>query len=130
METMTSIHRPEIRLHAKALCDAASSMGSVQIRNRASGWKSCKRFPQQPTPRALRPECFGGNFFSFRHKRTSIEEVLGTCPNKIRCQTAISSWNFNPGKKVMSLHSKIGSRSEVSIAGINLAVSAKYEDAF
>ena len=55
METMTSIHTdPEIRLHAAALCDAASSMGSVQIRNRATvGGNLANASPAADTPGAL-----------------------------------------------------------------------------
>ena len=133
METMTSIHTdPEIRLHAAALCDAASSMGSVQIRNRATvGGNLANASPAADTPGALAALNASAVIFSpSGTKELSIEEVLGTCPNKntLSDSDIIMEFRIPVRKSHVSAFKKIGSRSEVSIARINLAVSAKYED--
>ena len=84
METMTSIYSSMvIRRHATALSDAALSMGSVQIRNRATvGGNLANASPAADTPCALAALDASAIVFSLSGNRSlSIEEVLGPCPN-------------------------------------------------
>jgi len=133
METMTSIHSSGvIRLHATALSDAAASMGSVQIRNRATvGGNLANASPAADTPSALAVLGASAVVFSLSGRRVlSVEEVLGPCPNKntLSDSDIIMEFCIPLRKEYVSAFKKIGSRSEVSIARVNMAVSARYED--
>lgn len=132
METMTSIHsNMTVMLNATALSDAASSMGSVQIRNRATvGGNLANASPAADTPCAL--AALGASVIVFSisgRKVLSIEEVLGSCPNTntLLPNEIIMEFCVPVRKGYVSAFKKIGSRSEVSIARVNMAVSAKYE---
>lgn len=133
METMTSIYSSMvIRRHATALSDAALSMGSVQIRNRATvGGNLANASPAADTPCALAALDASAIVFSLSGNRSlSIEEVLGPCPNTstLSGSEIIMEFRVPVRKGYVSAFKKIGSRSEVSIARVNMAVSAKYEN--
>lgn len=133
METMTSIYSSMvIRRHATALSDAALSMGSVQIRNRATvGGNLANASPAADTPCALAALDASAIVFSLPGNRSlSIEEVLGPCPNTstLSGSEIIMEFRVPVRKGYVSAFKKIGSRSEVSIARVNMAVSAKYEN--
>ncbi|MEA4871928.1 MAG: FAD binding domain-containing protein [Synergistaceae bacterium] len=132
METMTLIHSSAlIKLYAAALTDAALSMGSVQIRNRATvGGNLANASPAADTPCALAALDASATVFSLSGSRSlSIEEVLASCPNTNTLSDGeiITEFCTPVRKGYVSAFKKVGSRSEVSIARVNMAVSAKYE---
>ena len=133
METMTSINsNPVIRLYATALCDAAASIGSIQIRNRATlGGNLANASPAADTPSALAALNASALVFSpSGTKELPVEEVLSSCPNlnTLSEDEIITEFILPARIGYVSAFKKIGSRSEVSVARVNMAVSAKYED--
>lgn len=132
METMTSIHSNKlIKQYAAALADAAATMGSAQIRNRATiGGNLANASPAADTPCALAALDASVTVFSPLGSRyLSIEEVLDSCPNTNRLADGeiIKEFNLPIKNGYVSAFKKIGSRSEVSIARVNMALSARYE---
>jgi len=107
-------------------------MGSVQIRNRATvGGNLANASPAADTPSALAVLGASAVVFSLSGRRVlSVEEVLGPCPNKntLSDSDIIMEFCIPLRKEYVSAFKKIGSRSEVSIARVNMAVSARYED--
>ena len=132
METMTSIHSNKlIKQYAAALADAAATMGSAQIRNRATiGGNLANASPAADTPCALAALDASVTVFSPSGSRyLSIEEVLDSCPNTNRLEDSeiIKEFSLPLRNGYVSAFKKIGSRSEVSIARVNMALSARYE---
>ena len=133
METMTSIHSNKlIKQYAEALSDAASSMGSVQIRNRATvGGNLANASPAADTPCALAALDASVTVLSpSASRKLSIEEVLDPRPNinSLADCEIIKEFSLPIRNGYVSAFKKIGSRSEVSIARVNMALSARYED--
>ena len=120
METMTSIHSNKlIKQYAAALADAAATMGSAQIRNRATiGGNLANASPAADTPCALAALDASVTVFSPLGSRyLSIEEVLDSCPNTNRLADGeiIKEFNLPIKNGYVSAFKKIGSRSEVML---------------
>ena len=132
METMTTINSDEnVKKYAAALCDAASVMGSLQIRNRATlGGNLANASAAADTPSTLAALGARVKVCSPRGERTvTIEEALGAKPNTsaLAANEVIAAFEIPVAEKRVSAFKKIGSRSEVSIARLNMAVSARSE---
>ncbi|MCE5202453.1 MAG: FAD binding domain-containing protein [Synergistaceae bacterium] len=128
METMSSIHTNGlVRQYGAALSDAASVMGSVQIRNRATvGGNLANASPAADTPCALAALDASVMIVSPKAARTiRVENVLSASPNvnTLSDDEVVTGFNIPLRKGYISAFKKIGSRSEVSIARINMAVS-------
>lgn len=133
METMTSICSDRlIKMYAEGLSDAASRMGSVQIRNRATvGGNLANASPAADTPAALAALDASVVILSPLGERTlSVEEVLGRVhdSNSLSDMEIIKEFIIPIRKGYISAFKKVGSRSEVSIARVNMAVSVKNEN--
>lgn len=133
LETMTSVCTDDlVRRFATALSDAAHSMGSVQIRNRATvGGNLANASPAADTPCAL--AALGAIVLTAspsRCRKLSVEEVLGSVPNvnTLSEDEIITGFEIPVEEDRISVFRKIGSRSEVSIARVNMAVSTIYEN--
>lgn len=126
-ETMTALHRnADVRRHASALADAAYVMGSEQIRNRATvGGNVANSSPAADTPPAFAALGTTVVTASARgERRLSIEEVVGRDKNYLNDGEVIKEFLIPVDAKRVSAFLKIGSRSQVSISRINIAVSA------
>jgi carbon-monoxide dehydrogenase medium subunit len=133
METMGSIAaNPDAARNAAALCDAASAMGSVQIRNRATiGGNVANASFAADTPCALASLRAQAVIASPSSSRTiPVENVPSRVPNEnsLNEDEVITSFVIPIKEGYVSAFGKIGSRSEVSIARLNMAVSAKYDN--
>lgn len=131
METMTGIHSSAlVRKYAAALADAAYVMGSEQIRNRATaGGNVANSSPAADTPPALAALGARAVAASAAGERAlPIEEVLGRNKNNLAAGEIIKEFIIPADKSRVSAFLKIGSRSQVSISRVNLAVSARYEE--
>lgn len=137
METMTNLHRCAlVRKYAAALADAAYVMGSEQIRNRATvGGNVANSSPAADTPPALAALAARAVVASKAGERSaSIEEVLGRDKSSLAAGEIIKEFIIPADAGRLSAFLKLGSRSQVSISRVNLAVSAKrgaglYEEA-
>ncbi len=137
METMTNLHRCAlVRKYAAALADAAYVMGSEQIRNRATvGGNVANASPAADTPPALAALAARAVVASKAGERSaSIEEVLGRDQSSLAAGEIIKEFIIPADAGRLSAFLKLGSRSQVSISRVNLAVSAKrgtghYEEA-
>lgn len=132
METMTAINSNEnVKKYAAALGDAASVMGSLQIRNRATlGGNLANASAAADTPSTLAALGARVKVCSPRGERTvTIEEALGAKPNTsaLAADEVIVAFEIPAVENRLSAFKKIGSRSEVSIARLNMAVSARSE---
>ena len=135
METMTAINSDEnVKKYAASLCDAASVMGSLQIRNRATlGGNLANASAAADTPSTLAALGARVKILSPRGERNiTIEEALGAKPNTstLAADEVIAAFEIPVVEKRVSAFKKIGSRSEVSIARLNMAVSARSEGGF
>lgn len=133
METMSAIaaNRDAAR-SAAALCDAASGMGSVQIRNRATiGGNVANASFAADTPCALASLCAQAVIVSPSSSRTiPVESVLSRVPNEnsLNEDEVITAFVIPIKEGYVSAFGKVGSRSEVSIARLNMAVSARHDN--
>ena len=131
METMTDLHRSRlVRKYASALADAAYVMGSEQIRNRATvGGNVANSSPAADTPAPLAALGARAVTASAAGERAlTIEEVLVRNKNRLAAGEIIKGFVIPADESRVSAFLKIGSRSQVSISRINIAVSARYED--
>lgn len=131
MQTMTSIHTSEhVKKYASALYDAAYFMGSVQIRNMATlGGNVANASPAADTPPALASlETIVVAASPEGERRCSIEEIiLNSGKSALGCDEFIKCFEIPISKNRVSAFKKIGSRSEMSIARLNMAISAEYD---
>lgn len=133
METMSSIaSNSNATRAAAALCDAASGMGSVQIRNRATiGGNVANASFAADTPCALASLRAQAVIASPSSSRTiPVENVLSRVPDKnsLNEDEVITSFVIPIKEGYVSAFGKVGSRSEVSIARVNMAVCARCDD--
>jgi xanthine dehydrogenase FAD-binding subunit len=133
METMTAINSDEnVKKYATALCDAASVMGSLQIRNRATlGGNLANASAAADTPSTLAALGARAKILSPRgEKSITIEEALGSKPNSsaLAADEVIVAFEIPVAGDRISAFKKIGSRSEVSIARLNLSMAAQPQD--
>ena len=130
-ETMTALHESAVvRRYAAALADAAYVMGSEQIRNRATvGGNVANSSPAADTPSPF--AALGASVVAVSargERRLSIEEVVGRDENRLLDGEIIKEFIIPADEGRISAFLKIGSRSQVSISRINIAVSARPED--
>jgi len=131
LETMTSLHRnPLVRRYASALADAAYKMGSEQIRNRATvGGNVANSSPAADTPPALAALGAEAVLASEGGERiVPVEDVLGRNRNTLASCEIIKEFRIPLDVNRVSAFLKIGSRSQVSISRVNLAVLARCTD--
>lgn len=131
LETMTSLHRnPLVRRYASALADAAYKMGSEQIRNRATvGGNVANSSPAADTPPALAALGAEAVLASGGGERiVPVEDVLGRNRNTLASCEIIKEFRIPLDVNRVSAFLKIGSRSQVSISRVNLAVLARCTD--
>lgn len=128
METMTRVSKNvTVQQRARCLAAAAGRVGSWQIRSRATlGGNLVNASPAADTPPALAAlEAVATIASPEGQRRLSVEEVL-VGPNKSALNRDEVLVGFRlpvkPGR--ISAFGKIGSRTEVSISRLNLAVSA------
>lgn len=131
METMTALHGSDIvRRYAAALADAAYVMGSEQIRNRATvGGNVANASPAADTPAPL--AALGAAVVIASpcgERRASVEEIVGRNKNSLSEGEIIKEFLIPADDGRISAFLKIGSRSQVSISRINIAVSARREN--
>lgn len=131
LETMTSLHRNSlVRRYASALADAAYKMGSEQIRNRATvGGNVANSSPAADTPPALAALGAKAVLASREGERiVPVEDVLGRNKNTLAPGELIKEFRIPLDAGRVSAFLKIGSRSQVSISRVNLAVFARCKD--
>lgn len=139
METMTAVAtNADLRRYATCLSEAAASVGSWQIRNRATlGGNLANASPAADTPSALAAlDALVEILSAGGSRKISVPEVLGG-PNTstLRPDEIIAAFHIPLQRSIplkqerVSAFGKIGSRSEVSIARLNLAASALRTDA-
>ncbi len=131
LETMTSLHRnPLVRRYASALADAAYKMGSEQIRNRATvGGNVANSSPAADTPPALAALGAEAVLASGGGERiVPVEDILGRNRNTLASCEIIKEFRIPLDVNRVSAFLKIGSRSQVSISRVNLAVLARCTD--
>ncbi|MDR3354731.1 MAG: FAD binding domain-containing protein [Synergistaceae bacterium] len=132
METMTSVsENPLVIRHARCLAEAASKVGSWQIRNRATiGGNTANASPAADTPSAL--ASLGAEVILVSRgseRRIPAEDISkATGSSEIAPNEIISAFRIPLRENSVSAFGKIGLRSEVSIARLNLAVSAQVSD--
>ncbi|MDR1649288.1 MAG: FAD binding domain-containing protein [Synergistaceae bacterium] len=130
METMTAIAESEV-LGGRAAClaQAAASVGSWQIRNRATlGGNLANASPAADTPAALAALDAVAVLVSYegRQRELPVREVLsGPGATVLKDGELIAAFRLPlPKTRVrLSAFGKIGSRSQVSISRLNLAAS-------
>lgn len=128
LETMTAIHNnPIVRKYAATLSDAAYVMGSEQIRNRATiGGNVANSSPAADTPGPLAALGAEACVISAEGERLmKIEEIIGRNKNNLSEGEIIKEFIIPKDEKRISAFLKIGSRTQVSISRINIAVSAR-----
>jgi carbon-monoxide dehydrogenase medium subunit len=127
METMTSVAENEdLRRHAACLAEAAASVGSWQIRNRATlGGNLANASPAADTPVALSALDAVALLASPRGRRELPVSQVPTGPNSnvLEADELIAAFRIPLERERVSAFGKVGSRSQVSIARLNLAVS-------
>lgn len=132
METMTSVSENEaVKKYASALADAASVMGSRQIRNRATlGGNVANASPAADTPSAFAALSAVVVIDSPKgSRRLSVEEVItGANRNSLLADEFIRGFEIKADSGRISAFKKIGSRSQVSISRINMALSAEFRE--
>lgn len=127
LETMSAVAgSPDLQAHAACLCDAASKVGSWQIRSRATlGGNLANCSPAADTPAALAALEAKVKLISPTGERILPVEDIPLGPNRsaLKPEEIVSEFHLpvKPGR--VSAFVKLGSRSEVSIARLNLAVS-------
>lgn len=132
METMTSISENQLlREEAACLAEAAGKLGSWQIRNCATiGGNVANVSPAADTPVAL--AALGA--IVILHSRNGVrtrpvQEIASSLGRSIlENGEFISSIRIPIAHKRISAFGKIGSRSEVSIARLNMAGSLTFSD--
>lgn len=131
METMTALHSSDIvRSCASALADAAYVMGSEQIRNRATiGGNVANSSPAADTHAPLAALGATAAVASADGERfIAVEDVIGRNENSLAAGEVIKEFIIPVQPDRISAFLKIGSRSQVSISRINIAVSARPEE--
>lgn len=127
METMTAVAASaDLRRHAACLSEAAACVGSWQIRNRATlGGNLANASPAADTPPALAAlDALVEILSAGGSRKLSVPEVLGgPNANTLRPDEIIAAFHIPLKRERLSAFGKIGSRSEVSIARLNLAAS-------
>lgn len=128
LESMTALHSNAlVRKYASALADAAYVMGSEQIRNRATvGGNVANSSPAADTPAPLAALGAEAIVVSARgERRLRIEEIIRRNANSLDGGEVIKEFRIPKDGMRVSAFLKIGSRAQVSISRINLAVSAR-----
>lgn len=132
METMTSISENQLlREEAACLAEAAGKLGSWQIRNCATiGGNVANVSPAADTPVALAALGAIAILHSQNGVRTRpVQEIASSLGCSIlENGEFISSIRIPIAHKRISAFGKIGSRSEVSIARLNMAGSLTFSD--
>ena len=129
LETMTAVsENSSLKFHAPCLCEAAKDLGSWQIRNRATlGGNLANASPAADTPVALAALDARAAILSPRGEREADVEKIPDGPNKntLAADEIVRGFRIplRPGR--ISAFGKIGSRSEVSVARLNLAASLR-----
>ncbi len=128
LETMTELHSsPVIRRYFAALADAAYIMGSEQIRNRATvGGNAANASPAADTPVSLAALDAKARVVSACGERMlKIEELIGRGKNNLAEGEVIKEFIIPKEMSRISAFLKVGSRTQMSISRVNLAVSAR-----
>ena len=126
METMTRLHSNQlVKRYAAAVADAAYVMGSEQIRTRATiGGNVANSSPAADTPASLAALGARAVLASRGGERTlPVEELVGRNQNSLAEGEIIKEFTIPADDSRISAFMKIGSRSQVSISRINIAVS-------
>lgn len=126
-EPLTSIaESPLVKQYAPALACAAASVGSTQIRNRGTlGGNLANASPAADTPVALAAldaevRVYGVERDTFI---PTLNVIAGISQNTLTNKEILREFRI-PLKKSRSAFTKVGSRKDVSIARLNMAVSA------
>jgi carbon-monoxide dehydrogenase medium subunit len=126
--TMTSVSENEsVRRYAACLAQAASSVGSWQIRNRATlGGNLANASPAADTPAALAAlDAFAVLVSSRGERELPVCAVpAGLNATALEPGELITAFRIPLSPIRISAFKKVGSRSQMSIARLNLAVSA------
>ncbi|WP_010258563.1 FAD binding domain-containing protein [Treponema primitia] len=127
LETMTSLSEDgRIKQYAPCLAMAAAKVGSWQIRNRATlGGNLANASPAADTPAALAALDTGVLLASLRGRRELPVDAVLTGPNRTALEPGevITGFRIPLRQGRTSAFGKIGSRTEVSIARLNLAAA-------
>lgn len=133
METMTAVsENPLLREEAACLAESAGKLGSWQIRNCATiGGNIANASPAADTPVALAALGAKAVLHSRNGVRTQpVQEIASSLGHSIlENGEFISSIHIPIAHKRISAFGKIGSRSEVSIARLNMAGSLTFGEA-
>ena len=127
LETMSAVAANDLVIRrATCLAQAAGRVGSWQIRNRATlGGNLANTSPAADTPSAmaaLEAEVILAS--PSGHRNVPVESIpSGPGQNSLRPGEIIVAFRLPISERLFSAFSKIGSRSEVSIARLNLAVA-------
>lgn len=131
LTTMSALAANEtIIREASALAQAAGRVGSWQIRNRATiGGNLANASPAADTPPALAALETTVELFSPAGRRTlPVEEIpVGPNQNSLKTGEVLTAFNLPLKDGRISAFKKLGSRSEVSIARLNLAAAVTAE---
>lgn len=131
LETMTRVSQNlMVQQHAAALAVAAGRVGSWQIRSRATlGGNLVNASPAADTPPALAALEAAAVIVSPEGQRQLAAEDVLIGPNKsaLNHDEVLVGFRLPVKQGRISAYGKIGSRTEVSIARLNLAVSAVVE---
>lgn len=128
METMARLAADDLlNREAVALAQAAGRVGSWQIRTRATvGGNSANASPAADTPPALAALAATVHLVSPRGQRSLAVEDFITGPNQsaLADDEALVEFRLPRRPGQISAFAKVGSRTEMSIARLNLAVAA------
>ncbi|MDL2298641.1 FAD binding domain-containing protein [Synergistaceae bacterium OttesenSCG-928-D05] len=130
METMTALSENELlRAEAACLAEAAQKLGSWQIRNRATvGGNIANASPAADTPVALAALGAAVILQSADGRRELPVSQMAAAPGKsiLRRGELITEIHVPIDEKRISAFGKIGSRTEVSIARLNMAACVTF----
>ncbi len=132
-ETMTSVSNDFlVRRYASCLAEAASDVGSWQIRNRATlGGNLAGGSPAADTPPALLALGASVEVLSVCGiSERPVSEIISKGKKGIAADEVITALLIpvSDNELKVSAYGKIGSRKEVSIARLSLAVNVVYDD--
>lgn len=125
-ETMARVAaHPLVHAHAACLAEAASSVGSWQIRSRATlGGNLANASPAADTPPALAALGASARILSPRGPREAeVQTLIDEKDGALGADELLLAFRI-PVSRCVSAFGKVGSRREVSIARLNLAVCA------
>lgn len=115
-----------IRHEATALAQATGRVGSWQIRTRATvGGNAANASPAADTPTALAALSASVRLISPRGRRdVAVEDfIVGTNRNALVADEFLSEFRLPRRAGLISAFAKVGSRSELTIARLNLAAA-------